>query len=160
MPSIVDIKALESIVGQENVSTRKSDLEAHSIDESWLSPHLPDAIVWPSSTEQASSILSYANDKGLPVVPWSGGSSLEGNPVPVAGGIILAMYRMNKVLEIRENDLQVVVQPGVIYDDLNAQLRRLGMHFPPAPGSADAATIGGMVANNSSGMRAFKYGVT
>jgi D-lactate dehydrogenase (cytochrome) len=160
VPSIADIKALESIVGEENVSTRRSDLEAHSIDESWLSPHLPDAIVWPSSVEQVSSILSYANEKGLPVVPWSGGSSLEGNPVPVAGGIILAMYRMNKVLEIREDDLQVVVQPGVVYDDLNAQLRRLGMHFPPAPGSADAATIGGMVANNSSGMRAFKYGVT
>ena len=160
MASIADIKSLESIVGERNVSTRRPDLEAHSIDESWLSPSLPDVVVWPSSTEQVSSIQKYADEKGLPVVPWSGGSSLEGNPVPVAGGIILAMYRMNKILEIREDDLQAVVQPGVIYDQLNAKLRRLGMHFPPSPGSGDVATIGGMVANNSSGMRAFKYGVT
>ena len=139
---------------------RAADLEAHSIDESWIEPHRPDVVVWPSSTEQVSRIVRYANERQLPVVPWSGGSSLEGNPIPVHGGILLAMYRMNKIVEIREEDLQVVVQPGIVYDDLNAQLRRLGLFFPPAPGSADVATIGGMVANNSSGMRAIKYGVT
>ena len=155
-----NIEKLQSIVGKENVSIRHADLEAHSIDESWVEPHLADVVVWPSSTEEVSAIVRYANECRLPVVPWSGGSSLEGNPVPVEGGILLAMYRMNKLLEIREDDLQVVVQPGIVYDDLNAQLRRLGMFFPPAPGSSDVATIGGMVANNSSGMRAVKYGVT
>jgi D-lactate dehydrogenase (cytochrome) len=155
-----DLKVLRDIVGEEDVSLRAPDLEAHSIDESWVEPHLPDVVVWPASTEEVAAIVRHAHERGLPVVPWSGGSSLEGNPVPVQGGILLAMYRMNRILEIREEDLQVVVQPGVIYDQLNAQLRRLGMFFPPAPGSSDVATIGGMVANNSSGMRAVKYGVT
>ncbi len=151
---------LREIVGEENVSARQADLEAHSIDESWLEPHLPDVVVWPSTTEQVSDIVRYAYEHDVPVVPWSGGSSLEGNPIPVYGGILLAMYRMKKVLDVREADLQVVVQPGIVYDDLNAELRHLGLFFPPAPGSADVATIGGMVANNSSGMRAVKYGVT
>lgn len=155
-----DIEALIAIVGEESVSHRHTDLEAHSIDESHVEPHLPDVIVWPSSTDEIAAIVRYANQHGLPVVPWSGGSSLEGNPVPVLGGILLALYRMNKIIEVREDDMQVVVQPGIVYDELNAQLRRLGLFFPPAPGSSDVATIGGMVANNSSGMRAVKYGVT
>jgi len=156
----VDVERLQAILGAENVSVRSSDLEAHSADESWFEPHKPEAVVWPSSTEQVAEVLRYANERGLPVSPWSGGSSLEGNPIPTRGGIVLAMYRMNKIIEMRERDLQVVVQPGIIYDDLNAQLKKLGLFFPPAPGSSDVATIGGMVSNNSSGMRAIKYGVT
>lgn len=154
------IEELTAIVGADNVSVRESDLEAHSIDESHIPPHRPDVIVWPANTEQVARIVRLASELGLPVVPWSGGSSLEGNPVPVYGGILLAMYRMNQIIEIRENDLQVVVQPGIVYDALNAKLKRLGLFFPPAPGSAAVATIGGMVANNSSGMRAVRYGVT
>jgi D-lactate dehydrogenase (cytochrome) len=156
----VDVAALVAIVGPEDISVKHADLEAHSVDESWITPHMPEVVVWPSSTEQVSAILRYAYEKKLPIVPWSGGSSLEGNPIPVRGGIVLAMYRLDKVLEMHEEDMQVVVQPGIVYDALNAQLRRLALFFPPAPGSADVATIGGMVANNSSGMRAVKYGVT
>ena len=156
----VDISQLQAILGEENVSVRRTDLEAHSADESWVEPHLPDVVVWPESTEQVAQVLAYADGRGIPVSPWGGGSSLEGNPVPTQGGILLGVYRMNKILQVRDDDLQVVVQPGVVYDDLNSELRRLGMHFPPAPGSADVATIGGMVANNSSGMRTVKYGVT
>ena len=155
-----DVQKLIAIVGEDNVSQRQADLDAHSVDESWVDPHAPDVVVWPTSAQQVSEIVRYANERRLPVVPWAGGSSLEGNPVPVCGGILLAMYRMNRILEINEDDLQVTVEPGVIYDELNAQLRRLGMFFPPAPGSSDVATIGGMVANNSSGMRTVKYGVT
>jgi len=155
-----DLAALESILGKENLSTRSPDLEAHSADESWVEPRPPDVVVWPKGVQEVSSVLQLANQRGIPVVPWSGGSSLEGNPVPVHGGIVLAMYRLDRIIEIREDDLQVTVQPGVVYDALNAQLRRLGMFFPPAPGSSDVATIGGMVANNASGMRAVKYGVT
>jgi D-lactate dehydrogenase (cytochrome) len=155
-----DVVKLQQIVGEENVSVRGADLEAHSIDESCFEPHLPDVIVWPNTVEEISQIMRHANERGIPVVPWSGGSSLEGNPIPTHGGIILAMYRWNKIVEIREDDLQVVVQPGIVYDNLNEQLKRLALFFPPAPGSSDVATIGGMVNNNSSGMRAIKYGVT
>ena len=155
-----DVERLQTIVGAENVSLRGADLEAHSVDESWFEPHMPDVVVWPASTEQVAGVLHFANERSIPISPWSGGSSLEGNPIPTRGGIVLAMYHMNQVVEIRERDLQVVVQPGIVYDALNAQLKHLGLFFPPAPGSADVATIGGMVSNNSSGMRAIKYGVT
>jgi D-lactate dehydrogenase (cytochrome) len=141
----------------ERVSTQKPSA-AHQ-DESFHTPHPPDVVVWPESAE-ISAILSYANQERLPVTPWSGGSSLEGNPIPVCGGILLALYNMNKILQIHEADQQVVVQPGVVYDALNARLARHGLVFPPAPGSADVATIGGMVGNNSSGMHAVRYGVT
>lgn len=156
----LDTRVLGDIVGASNVSTRAADLDAHSIDESHSQPGRADVIVWPRTTEQVSALLAWAQEQRIPVVPWSAGSSLEGNPVPVHGGLLLAMYRMNRVLDIRERDLQVVVQPGVVYAELNKELGRLGMFFPPAPGSSDVATIGGMVSNNSSGMRAVKYGVT
>ena len=155
-----DIEYLQSIVSPERVSVKKADLDAHSQDESFHEPHQPEAVVWPESAEEISAILRYANQRRIPVTPWSGGSSLEGNPIPVRGGIVLALYNLNKILEIKEEDLQVRVQPGVIYDELNKRLARYGLFFPPAPASSDVATIGGMVANNSSGMHAVKYGTT
>ena len=151
---------LQNLLGPERVSVKPTDLDAHSQDESFHPPHPPEVVVWPESAEEISAILHYANRERLPVTPWSGGSSLEGNPIPVYGGILLALYNMNKILAINEADLQVVVQPGVVYDELNARLARYGLFFPPAPGSADVATIGGMAANNSSGMHAVRYGAT
>ena len=150
-----------SLIGDaERVSVSAADREAHSRDESFHAPRQPDVVIWPESAEEISRILRWANAQRVPVTPWSGGSSLEGNPIPVRGGILLAMYRLNRILELREADLQVQVQPGIVYDDLNKRLSRHGLFFPPAPASADVATVGGMVANNSSGLHAVKYGVT
>ncbi len=154
------LEFLTNLLGPDRVSTRQADLDAHSRDESFHPPHPPEVVVWPQNAQEISAILRHANAQRIPVTPWSGGSSLEGNPIPVYGGIVLALYRLNQILEIREADLQVVVQPGVIYDELNKKLARYGLFFPPQPGSSDAATIGGMVANNSSGMHAVKYGAT
>lgn len=156
-----DIQALQAIVGDpERVSTKKVDLEAHSIDESFHEGHEPEVVVWPQNATEISEVLKFANQRRIPVTPRSGGSSLEGNPIPVQGGIVLAMARMDRILEIRPEDLQARVQPGVVYDQLNQRLGKYGLFFPPAPGSADVATIGGMVANNSSGLHAVKYGGT
>jgi D-lactate dehydrogenase (cytochrome) len=154
------LQYLQDLLGSERVSVNPADLEAHAQDESFHTPHPPDVVVWPENAQEISAILKYANQERLPVTPWSGGSSLEGNPIPVFGGILLALYNMNRILEVNEADLQVVVQPGVVYDALNARLARHGLFFPPAPASADVATIGGMVANNSSGMHAVRYGAT
>ncbi|HNR95647.1 MAG: putative FAD-linked oxidoreductase [Chloroflexi bacterium ADurb.Bin180] len=151
---------LQNLVGPDRVSVRGADLEAHSHDESFHGPYLPEVVVWPQNAAEISAILRHANEHRIPVTPWCGGSSLEGNPLPVCGGILLDVYRMNQILEVREADLQVVVQPGIVYDELNKRLARYGLFFPPAPGSSDVATIGGMVANNSSGMHAVKYGAT
>jgi len=154
------LMAMQEIVGAERASARLPDREAHSRDESFHEPHLPDVVVWPENAQEISRILRWANEHRVPVTPWSGGSSLEGNPIPVQGGILLALYNMNRILEIREADLLVRVQPGIVYDELNKKLAPYGLFFPPAPGSADVATIGGMVANNSSGMHAVRYGAT
>ena len=151
---------LTQLLDAERVSTRQVDLDAHAQDESAHPPHAPDSVVWPQNAQEISAVLQHANARGIPVTPWSGGSSLEGNPIPVHGGILLALYKMNQIVAVREADLQVVVQPGIVYDELNQKLARCGLFFPPAPGSSDVATIGGMVANNSSGMHAVKYGAT
>ncbi len=151
---------LINLLGPDRVSTRQADLDAHSQDECFHTPHPPDVVVWPENAQEISAILKHANEKRIPVTPWSGGSSLEGNPIPVQGGILLALYKMNQITEVLEADLQVVVQPGIVYDQLNKKLARYGLFFPPAPASGDVATIGGMVANNSSGMHAVKYGAT
>jgi len=145
-----DIQTLQAIIGDlERVSTKKADLEAHSVDESFHEGHEPEVVIWPESAAEISEIVKFANQCHIPVTLRSGGSSLEGNPIPVQGGIVLAMSRMDHVLEIRPEDLQVRVQPGVVYDQLNQRLGKYGLFFPPAPGSADVATIGGMVANSS-----------
>ncbi|MBM4431739.1 MAG: FAD-binding oxidoreductase [Chloroflexi bacterium] len=154
------LEFLTQLLGPDRVSTRQADLDAHAQDESFHEPHPPEVVVWPQNAQEISAILKHANERRIPVTPWSGGSSLEGNPIPVKGGILLSVFKMNEVLEIREQDLQVVVQPGIIYDELNKRLARYGLFFPPAPGSSDVATIGGMVANNSSGMGAVRYGAT
>lgn len=89
------------------------------------------------------------------------GSILEGNPIPVRGGIVLNLSRMDAIVEVHQEDLQVSVQPGIVYQRLNEQLSPWGLFFPPSPGgSSDVATIGGMVANNASGIYSVKYGGT
>lgn len=151
---------LVDLLGPDHVSVTDADRDAHSQDESFHSPHRADVVVWPENAQQISSLLKYANEHRIPVTPWGGGSSLEGNPIPVREGILLALYNMNQIIEIREADRQVVIQPGIICDELNERLARYGLFFPPTPGSSDVASIGGMVANNSSGMHAVKYGAT
>jgi len=93
------------------------------------------------------------------LTPRGAGSSLEGNPIPVRGGVVLDCSRMTAVVSVRPADLQVDVQPGVVYAALNRELRPHGLFFPPSPGgSADLATVGGMVANNASGIYSVRYG--
>lgn len=152
------LDALRRIVGADRLSTRGADLDLHARDQSFHEPRPPDVVLWPETTAEVSAIVSLANAEHIPVTAWGAGSSLEGNPIPVHGGILLDFTRMNKVLNVRAEDFQVDVQPGVTRIELNKQLARFGLFFPPDPG-ADA-TIGGMVANNSSGIKTIKYGAT
>jgi len=152
------ITALSAMVDTDRFSTGQSNRELHLHD---ISPHygtLPAGIIWPETTDEVAKILSwtYAND--VPVTPWGAGTSTEGNPVPTSGGLVMDMIRMNKILDIRPGDLQADVQPGVLRKELNRQTGRHGLFFPPDPG-ADA-TIGGMIANNASGVQTIKYGAT
>ena len=150
--------ALASFVEPDRFSTGQSNRELHLHD---ISPHygtLPAGIIWPVTTEEVARILSWTYENDVPVTPWGAGTSTEGNPVPTRGGLVIDMTRMNKIIEIRPQDLQADVQPGVLRKELNRTAGRHGLFFPPDPG-ADA-TIGGMIANNASGIQTVKYGAT
>ncbi|NOY44500.1 MAG: FAD-binding oxidoreductase [Deltaproteobacteria bacterium] len=153
-----DVALLKRVIGESHVSTGPSNLDLHSKDESYHEPHRPDVVVWPQKTEDVVAVVRLAGEKGYAVTPWCAGTSLEGNPIPVHGGIVLDFSEMNRILEIREKDLQVDVEVGIQYRDLNDQLRHYGLFFPPDPGAW--ASIGGMIGNNASGVRTVAYGAT
>jgi len=152
------IRNLKSMVAPDRISTGESVLDLHAKDQSHHTPSRPEVVIWPVEPTEVADILKYANDKLLPVTGWGSGSSLEGNPIPVQKGIVLDFSRMNRILDIREEDFQADVQPGVVYQDLNEKLRHSGLFFPPDPGAR--ATLGGMIANNASGTRTIYYGST
>src|SRR5437762_3742612 len=160
-PWQASLPALLAALAPGQTSTRDADLDAASRDASSLPGARPDAVVWPLSTDDVVAVVKLAAAHGVPLTARGAGSSLEGNPIPVRGGIVLDVSRMAEVVAIRAEDLQVDVQPGVVYAALNRQLRPHGLFFPPSPGgSADVATIGGMAANNASGIYSVKYGGT
>ncbi len=152
---------LATILSPERVSTKPADLELASHDESSCPPSLPEVVVWPLTTDEVSRVIRQAYAHDIPLTARGAGSSLEGNPIPVRGGIVLDLSRMDKILTVHAEDLQVTVQPGIVYNHLNEQLKSYGLFFPPSPGgSSDVATVGGMVANNASGIYSVKYGGT
>ena len=158
MPLTDDLSVL---LAPARVSTKPADIELASHDESSCAAVRPDVVVWPHTTEEVSRVVRYAYDYSLPLTARGAGSSLEGNPIPARGGIVLDLSRMAAIVEVHADDLQVTVQPGIVYNHLNEQLKPHGLFFPPSPGgSSDVATVGGMVANNASGIYSVKYGGT
>ena len=151
------VSEIQTIVGEGNFSTNIADLYTYGFDAS-IHHVTPSVVVRPSSTEEVSAILKMANKYKVPVVPRGAGTGLCGGAVPLKGGIVMDLTRMNKIKEVRVPDLYCVCEAGVVYDNLQKALAPYKFTFPPTPGSAEACTIGGMVATNASGMRAVKYG--
>ena len=156
--SSIQKNALTSMVGKDHFSTGISDKNLHIHDISCHYGELPAGIIWPSTTEEVSNILRRTYEQKISVTPWGAGTSTEGNPVPVQGGLVIDCTRMDRIIAIRPQDMQVDVQPGVFRKELNRKTGKHGLFFPPDPG-ADA-TIGGMIANNASGIQTVKYGAT
>jgi glycolate oxidase len=152
-------KALKEIVETDHFSDQLIDLVSYSYDAS-DHDHRPEAAVWPLHVEQVSKIMRLAHESRLPVIPRGAGTGLAGGAVPVRGGLVLDLCRMNKIIAIRIADRSVVVQPGVVYADLESALAPYGFFFPPDPASGKACTLGGNVATNAGGIRGAKYGVT
>ena len=152
-------QALIDIVGQSNFTDSLIDLVSYSYDSS-DHHHRPDAAVWPATSEQVSGILIMANEHRFAVTPRGAGTGLAGAAVPAGGGLILDLCRMNKILDIQIVDRRVVVQPGVVYADLERALNPYGFFFPPDPASGQVCTLGGNVATNAGGLKGAKYGVT
>ena len=147
---------LTAVVTPTNISTAEAERQLRAQDMSQHPPRMSEVVVWPTTAQQVADVLRIANEQLIPVTPWGAGSSLEGNPIPLFGGISLSMERMNAVVTVFEADFQVTVQPGLGYKDLNKKLARYGLFFAPDPGAN--ASIGGMLANNAAGSRTVKYG--
>jgi len=153
------VKELEGIVGIENVSTRPEDLIVYSMDAS-LYRHSPDVVLRPRKTEEISAIMKLATREKIPVTPRGASSGAAGSAVPIAGGILLDMTGMNRIVSIDADNQMAVVEAGVVCDDLNEKLGKFKLFFPPDPSSGYSCTIGGMINTNAAGNRALKYGDT
>ncbi len=153
------IALLTEIVGDKNILTG-DERENYSRDETPESqPVLPEVVVKPGDTGSVAKILKLANERNIPVTPRGGGTGLSGGAVPIYGGIVLSLERMNRILEIDEDNFVATVEPGVTLADFYQAVEERGLYYPLYPGET-SATIGGNVATNAGGMRAVKYGVT
>ncbi len=151
---------LGRIVGKENLLTTREDLVCYGFDATPRLSQLPDAVVIPGTAEEVSRILKLANRAGFKVVPRGAGTNLSGGSVPIQGGVVVQMTRMNRILEIDTENLAAWVGPGLVTSDLHTAVEAIGLFYPPDPGSMTVSTIGGNVAENAGGLRGLKYGVT
>ncbi|MEE9285033.1 MAG: FAD-linked oxidase C-terminal domain-containing protein [Dehalococcoidia bacterium] len=153
------IGALERIVGPEAVLHTPEDMVVFEYDGS-IGKAPPQAVVFPSATEEVAQVVRLANRHGVPVTPRGAGTGLSGGAVPIQGGILITLTRMNRILDIDPVNRQATVQPGVINLHLSERSEPHGLHYIPDPSSQKACTIGGNVAENAGGPHCLAYGVT
>ena len=153
------IKEIIDIVGRESVMEDKETRICYSYDATNIR-HLPDVVVFPRTPQQISAILKLANEHRFPVVPRGAGTGFTGGTIPVEGGVVLVLTKMNKILKIDQENLLAVVEPGVVTYDLQQEVEKIGLFYPPDPASLKSSTLGGNVAECAGGPRAVKYGVT
>jgi glycolate oxidase len=154
------LKKFTDLVGRENVLNDKADLVTYSYDAAVLNPVVPAAILRPENYESVGKIVGLCNENSVPVTVRGAGTNLSGGTIPSANGVVLVTNALNKILELNEEDMYAVVQPGVITAKLAAAVEAKGLFYPPDPGSQAVSTIGGNVAENAGGLRGLKYGVT
>ena len=149
------VKELESILGAKNVILDKEKMENYSHDETPEEyAHMPEVVITPTTTEQISEVMKLANKHLIPVTPRGAGSGLSGGAIPTFGGILLSVEKMNKVIEIDYDNMMIVVEPGLVTNEIN------GLFFAGYPMSLLTCYIGGNIAENAGGGKAIKYGVT
>lgn len=153
------IDEIRKIVTTGKVLTEESDRYSYSFDASF-GTYLPDVVIQTKEVEELAQLVKFANQEKIPVYPRGQSTSLSGGPLPVKGGIVLDLSVMNHVLEVDEEDLVVVVSPGVLTSEIHKAAEKKGLMYPPDPSSSHVSTIGGNLAENSGGPRGLKYGVT
>lgn len=156
------IKELVAIVGEKNIINDLERLETYSHDETPSAQYgkMPEVVVTPMSSEEVAKIMKLANKELIPVTPRGAGSGLSGGAIPQFGGIVLSLERMNRVLEIDYQNMMMVLEPGVITNEVNETIAQQGLFFAGYPMSVETCYIGGNIAENAGGGRAVKYGVT
>ncbi|MFZ5918485.1 MAG: FAD-binding oxidoreductase [Chloroflexota bacterium] len=153
------LNELRAVVGEEHLMTSPEALVCYSFDGTFHES-LPDAVIHPASTQQVSQILQVCNRERIPVIPRGMASGLAAATVPVDGGLVLNMVRMNRILEIDRANMMTTVEAGVITADLQAEVEKIGLFYPPDPSSVRHSTVGGNIACNAGGPRCLKYGIT
>ena len=154
------VRRLQGIVGEAFVLHRPDDLLVYEQDAIMVSRHMPDLVVLPDGTEQVAAVVRAVREAGLPIVARGAGTGLSGGAIPERGGVVVALTRMTRVLEVDTRGRTAVVEPGLVNAEFTEMLAAQGLFFAPDPGSQVAATIGGNVANNSGGPHCLAYGVT
>ncbi len=153
------IKELANIVGRENVLSSKRDLLAYSYDAT-QHQEMPEVVVFPRSVAEASAVLKAAHREQIPIVPRGAGTGISGGTVPIRGGLVLELSRMNTILDMDTANRRAVAEPGVVNLDLQDALAPLGFFYPPDPASQKSCTMGGNVGENAGGPLCLRYGVT
>ncbi|MDL2291124.1 FAD-binding protein [Desulfovibrio sp. OttesenSCG-928-F20] len=155
------IQEFAAIVGKDNVLAEEADRQSYSYDAAVLTPVVPALVVIPTEQEHLGKVVALAYENGLPITVRGSGTNLSGASIPEPGnGIVILTNRLNRILEINEQDLYAVVEPGAITAQFAATVAKKGLFYPPDPGSQAVSTIGGNVALNAGGLRGLKYGVT
>jgi glycolate oxidase len=152
-------RRLEKLLPRNELSFAPEILKSHSGDK-WFAAHLPDAVALPRSTKSVATILKFANENKIPVTARGAGFGYVGGCVPLRGGVVLSLERMNKIKEINEGDFVAVVEPGVLTEHLQTAVERKKLFYPPDPASRADCSLGGNIATNAGGPRCLKYGVT
>jgi len=153
------VRELQAIVGRDGVVHAPEDLLVYEYDAT-TQRGLPEAVVLPTTAQQVSQVVKLARRRGLPVVARGAGTGLSGGAIPTAGGIVLVMTRMRRILEVDVENRLAIVEPGLVNLDLSAALSRYGLYYAPDPSSQKACTLGGNVAENAGGPHCLAYGVT
>ncbi len=155
------LEELIEILGAKNVIVDEEKMENYSHDEtSEEYAHMPEVVITPKSAEQISKVMKLANKHLVPVTPRGAGSGLSGGAIPVFGGILLSMEKMNRVLEVDYDNMMIVVEPGLVTNEINGIVDEKGLFFAGYPMSLLTCYIGGNIAENAGGGKAIKYGVT
>ncbi len=148
------------LLGKENVFQDEADRLAYSYDAAVLDPCLPSIVLRPTTSEALGQAVGLCNENALPLTVRGAGTNLSGGTIPSPGGVVIVTMALNEILEINEEDLYAVVQPGVITAKFAAAVEARGLFYPPDPGSQAVSTLGGNVAENAGGLRGLRYGVT
>lgn len=154
------LEALKAIVGETNMYVDEETLTEHASDHTEDHVFMPQVVLTPGAPEEVSSILKLCNKHVIPVTPRGGGTGLSGGALPVKGGVVVAMKRFNRILEIDELNLQATVEPGVITEVFQDAVKEKGLFYPPDPSSKGSCFLGGNLGENAGGPKAVKYGVT
>lgn len=152
--------ALVAILDKNGYRDDQQTLITHSYDGTPMLQALPDAVVYPADTAQVSAVMKVLHEHRIPLVSRGSGTNLCGGTVPVKGGVVMVMHRMNRILEVDLENLTATVQPGLITKQFIAHVESVGLFYPPDPSSMAISTIGGNIAECSGGLRGLKYGTT